>query len=244
MACLAPSGCAARSAPAVGGRNPRLGRRQRDALPRITESRAVPQRSTAVGRIAAVACLPNRWAPSSTRGVSVDAAKCRLKRRVCADASASDDDTPGSSSKENDDGSPGAPPKPSDSKKRPGKNRDVNKESGKKRRKAGDKNASRQRDPDAEKTWEAIKRSEPALKLLKEQAARSRDVCIVCGDKTQSCGGLQNIRGRIRNRPGDCKKASPYEKTRPFAIWRYLLERARGNDPGNLKKPKKNGARR
>ena len=117
VASLAPSGCAARSAPAVGGRNPRLGRRQRDALPRITESRAVLQRSTAVGRIAAVACLPNRWAPSSTRGVSVDAAKCRVKRRVCADASASDDDTPGSSSKENyDDESPGSPPKPSDSK--------------------------------------------------------------------------------------------------------------------------------
>ena len=116
MASLAPSGCAARSAPAVGGRNPRLGRRQRDALPRSPESRAVPRRSTAVGRIAAVDCLPNRWAPSSTRGVSVDAAKYRLKRLVLADASASDDGTPGSSSKEDEDGSPGSPPKPSDSK--------------------------------------------------------------------------------------------------------------------------------
>lgn len=135
-------------------------------------------------------------------------------------------------------------PKPSDPKKRPGKNRDAGKGPGKKRKKTGDKNVYLPHDPDAEKTWEAIKRSEPALTLLKKQAARSRDVCIVCGDKTQSCGGLQNIRGRIRNRPGDCKKASPYEKTRPFTTWKYLLERARGNDPGNQKKPKKNGARK
>ena len=48
--------------------------------------------------------------------MSIDAAKCRLKRLVCADASASDDDTPGSSSKEDEEASPGSPPKPSDSK--------------------------------------------------------------------------------------------------------------------------------